>query len=126
MISMDTRYETQTNVYKLEGFRVAKPKLAGSRWRGVSHYKMVMALLDYINECEMEWSSPRYFLSRSNADITFAVNIEGGEYRGIQIFDDDDNMQIMLPAIGFTASNARRSGLKFYVGAYSRHPLTRS
>ena len=40
------------------------------------------AMLDYMGECGLTWANPRYYLGRCNADVAFAVNIEGGEYPG--------------------------------------------
>lgn len=118
MLPDNKKHRAETNIYHLERIALVRPPRAGKRWKGVRHYKMVMALLDYLSEQEIEWRNPRYHLTNEDMDMVFSVNVVLPEAGLIEVQDADDGEgDAMYPSFGFIASNSRRHQLTFYAGA---------
>lgn len=84
---------------------VPRPGQAGDTWKGVNHGHLVNALTHELQGRRegMTVKEASYFLSREGADLT--ASLVGPK--------DKSNLR---PAIGLMTSNARRKGLRFYVG----------
>jgi hypothetical protein len=118
MLGSNKKYPAETNIYHLENVKVVKPTNAGIRWKGVSHYKMVMAMIDYLNEEGIKFKNPRYHLTPDEAVLVFSVNLLLPEAGLIEVQDADDGTgDAMYPCFGFLASNNRRYHLTYYAGA---------
>lgn len=121
MLCNDKKWKMETNVYHLETTRVIKPPRAGARWKGVHHYKLTMAALDYISEeLGLNYFNSRYWLSADEQDMAFSVNVRLPEHQAIEVQDADNGTGTALyPSFGFIASNSRRYQLTFYCGVAS-------
>lgn len=115
MLGINQRWELQTDVKLLAKIRVAKPERIGSQWKGVAHHRMVTALITSLEDRGLELANPRFFLSRSNADIAFSCNVFMPEVGSMQL-EDQGKCYTLIQSFGFAASNARRRGLAFYAG----------
>lgn len=113
-----TSGELGTNIYKLESVHVKKPPKIGGHWKGVSHYKLVMEILEQFGDMGLDTVNPLYFLHRKGTDIVFSINVIMPELPNTN-HRVKGEMVSLLPAFGFAASNIRRRTLTFYCGASS-------
>lgn len=102
---MLSRLNETVSLSFLKTVKVQRPEGASAVWKGVPHYDLIMGVRNALVKAGLGYGPQGiYILSRGDADLSAAIPI--------------------LPAyakatayIGFVASNARRRGLEFYVGA---------
>ncbi len=117
MLGNYSRYDMGSNVLDLEDVKLRKPAGSGTRWKGVSHYQLITALLAELREGEFSYSGTRYNLSRSGSDLVFSCLVELPDVGVLSVKEGHKSKPIALhPSFGVAASNARRKGLTFYSG----------